>query len=446
MESSKANKNGEFRRNYSWLECVCFVEHCESIDTDKLDILSREFSKLTIAGTQPRPGNLEQSIAWYQFDPEEEGRAAVWNRLLSAATSEWVLFLEQGEELRFYRLPEEDDLDPATWVPACIKRKDEKSVKNVYQVRMVHSGAKNPFAGRDLPDCTDYIMENGIHLYDRPIVLDRTTDGLSYVDSDAEMSIRNVSPKVYLVLGERLMDERKYVHAAAQYRKLLKAERLLPFDRLGAVNGLARCYTEQYKWPKAIHLAEKSIEAEPAQRIPYLILFRIHQLNKQWAEAYSALKAYHKQMGITSRSSFDIAMGEEETLNKLSEFAMKAGRKEEAFGFFEEMYADRGEAAGEEILRSLLMLSIELEKREQAIFYFKELFKDAFPDKMTGKQIAGLNDYMTMFMQNGWYVFAAEIYEELYTKFSDDPEYRRRLIVALSKTNRIEKARKLIAS
>lgn len=444
MESTKVN--GEYRRNYSWLECVYFATDCESLDIEKLGILSREFSKLTIAGPQTRPESLEKSIVWHQYDAEEEGRADVWNSLLSGADSDWVLFLEQGEELRFYRLPEEDDLDSSTWVPACIKRKDEKSVKNVYQVRLVHSGATNPFAGRNLPDCTQYIMENGIHLYDRPIVLDRRTDGLSRVDPEVEMSIRNVSPKVYLVLGERLMDERKYVYAAAQYRKLLKAERLLPFDRLGAVNGLARCYTELYKWPKALQLAEKSIEAEPAQRIPYLILFRIYQLNKQWTEAYNALKAYHKQLAMTSRSSFDMAMSEEETLAKLSELAMKAGQKEEAYEFFEEIYADKGEKADKKILRTLMMLSLELEKRERAIFYFEEIFKGAFPDKMTGKQVDELNDYMTMFMQNGWYVYASEIYEELYTRFSDDAEYRRRLIVALSKTDRIEKARKLIAS
>lgn len=422
------------------------MEDCESLDSEHLEMLSREFSKLTVAGAQARPVNLEKTIAWYQFDAEEEGRADVWNRLLSGAVSEWVLFLEQGEELRFYRLPEESDLNPATWVPACIKRKDEKSVKNIYQVRLVHAGATNPFAGRNLPDCTNYIMENGIHLYDQPIVLERITDGLSYVDPEMEMSTRNVSPKVYLVLGERLMDECKYVYAAAQYRELLNAERLLPFDRLGALNGLAQCYTEQYKWPKALHLAEKSIEAEPAQRVPYLILFRIYQLNKHWSDAYIALKAYHKQMGETSRSSFDKAMSEKETLAKLGEFAMKAGEKEEAFEYFEEMYTDKGEAADKELLRSLMMLSIELEKREKAIMYCGKIFESAFPDKMTGRQIVELNDYMTMFMQNGWYVYASEIYEELYKKFSDDDEYRRRLIVAFSKTNRIEKARKLIAS
>lgn len=445
MRSSATKPEGEYRRDYSWMECILHVTDISRLNSEKLSILDNEFASLTVAGPASRPDNLKQSIAWHQYNAEQHGKAEVWNKLLAKSKSDWILFLEQGEDMRFYRLPEKDGLDPKTWGPACITRVDGNSEKNFYQVRLVHSSARSPFAGKNLTDCTNYIMQHGIHLHDHPILLQRTTDGTALIDPAAEMSITNVSPKVYLVQGERLMEERKYVHAAAQYRKVLKAEKLLPFDRLGAVNGLARCYTEQYKWPKALHLVEKSIEAEPVQRIPYLIQFRIYQLNRQWADAYKALKGYQDQLNIPSRSTFDMAINEEETLSKLGELAIKAGLKKEAFEHLEELYSDKKEKFDRKLLRKLMMLSIELENRERAAFYFNEIYKESFPFDLTEKQVTELNDYMTLFMNNGWFIFVAEIYEELYAKFSDNSEYRRRLIVALTKTNRMERARKLIA-
>jgi hypothetical protein len=48
-------------------------------------------------------------------------------------------------------------------------------------------------------------------------------------------------------------------------------------------------------------------------------------------------------------------------------------------------------------------------------------------------------------MKNEWYAFVGELYERLYTAEPENAEYRRRLIVAFSKTDRIDRARKLIA-
>jgi len=446
METSVTSLNGEYRRDNSWIECVLFAPNASEIDSERLSVLVDEFARVTIASIDDNPGRLSEKIRWHRYDPELEGRASVWNKLLAKATSDWVLFLESGESLSFFRLPDEGEMVADSWVAASVQREDEKSVKNFYQVRLIHASAENPFQGWNLPDCTDYIMQNEIHLYDRPIIINRIGNGKADIVEEQELAIRNVPPKIYLLLGERLMDQKKYVQAAAQYRKVLKTEKLLPFDRLAAVNGLSRVYTEQYKWPKALQLTEKAIEAEPVQRIPYLIRFRIHQLNQQWAEAYNSLKEYYDRLNIPSRSSFDIAISEEETLVKLADLALKAGLKEEAFTYNEELYSGKKEEGRQELLRVLLMLAIELGKRERAVHYFNETFRADLPADLSERQAEELNDYMTLFMNNGWYAFASEIYEELYAHNSNDAEYRRRLIVSFSKTDRLDRARKLIAS
>ncbi|WP_340103561.1 tetratricopeptide repeat protein [Rhodohalobacter sp. 8-1] len=448
MLSSVNSVKGEFRRDYSWIECVLHFPAASQIFSDKLDTLKNEFGAVTILSPESGHGKTEESITWVQYDPETEGVAGKLNDHLKNASREWVLFLESGEDLSFYTLPEKEQLTSKTMVSASICREDAKSVQTIYQVRLVHRSADNPFAGKNLPDCTSYIVENDITLFGQPLLVDRASDLIGSIKVEDEMSIRKITPAAYLLQAERLMEARKYVEAAAQFRNILKIERLLPFDRLGAVNGLTRCYTEQYKWPKALQLADKSLEAEPVQRLPYLIQYRIHQLNKQWGKAYESLKAYYEYLNQPGRATYDKAMDEKETLEQLGELATKAGHKQDAFRYLEEIYSAQSKGDGEEdrhLLRKILMISIELGKRERAIFYFKEMFEKHLPNELSDRQLNELDDYMTLFMTNKWYAFVAELYERLYDAEPKNAEYRRRLIVALSKTDRIERARKLIA-
>ena len=447
MLSSVNTTKGEFRRDYSWLECVFHLPDASKLNSSHLNNLDKEFGAITVLSPDARPGTENFSVHWVQYNPETEGVAAKWNDLLANARKEWILFLESGEELRYYRLPEQEQLTSRTVVQACICHEDEKSTQTVYQIRLVHRSADRPFEGKHLPDCTRYIVENDISLYEYPIIIDRSTGLLESVNVDDELSFRKITPAAYLLQAERLMEAKKYVQAAAQFRNILKIDRLLPFDRLGAVNGLTRCYTEQYKWPKALQLAEKSIEAEPVQRIPYLIQYRIHQLNKQWGKAYNSLKAYFEYLNQPGRASYDKSIDEKETLEQLGDLATKAGHKQDAFKYLEKIYLEKkkGKDTDRHLLRKLLMISIELGKRERAIYYFNEIFEEHLPNELTGKQSAELDDYMTLFMTNKWYVFVSELYERLFDAEPENAEYRRRLIVALSKTDRLERARKLIA-
>lgn len=446
MLSSVNSAEGEFRRDFSWIECVYHLQDVAQLNTTEIYKLKDEYGSFLVVSPAPKPESVEGSIPWIQYNPETEGLAGKLNSHLPASEKEWVMLIEAGEEISQYRLPEQEHLSDRTVVPAQICYKDEKSIQTVYQVRMIHRSAEAPFAGKNLPDCTTYIVENDVVLYDQPIHIDRSSRLMDSVNVEDEMSIRKITPAAFLLQAERLMRSKKYVQAAAQFRNILKIERLLPFDRLGAVNGLTRCYTEQYKWPKALQLTDKSIEAEPVQRIPYLIQYRIHQLNKQWGKAYDSLKAYYENLGEAGRASYDKEIDEKETLEQLSELASKSGHKHDAFNYLEEIYFEKkGISDDRPLLRKLLMISIELGKRERAVYYFKEIFEEHLPDKLTDSLLTDLDDYMTLFMTNKWYAYVGELYERLYEADPENAEYRRRLIVALSKTDRLERARQLIA-
>ena len=427
-----------------WAEIVVYLSDLRFLDEDKMVSLLDKFSGVRIAAQGERPKTLPAEIGWYSYSPEDH-RSAVWNRLLHEAKKDWVLFIEDDEEIRYGEFPDIKCIEPNLWPPALILSNGPAGRRQYYQIRLVRKESNIPFEGKNLPDCTAYVTSNNINLAGQPIVIDRKSDPVQYVDPDDELSIQAYSPKLYLVRGEQLFGEGKYAHAAALYRKLLKTDKLLPFDRLGAVNGLASCYTEQFKWEHAVALAQKSIEAEPLQRLPYLIQFKIFQLNKQWKEAFEVLNRYYGLLNLWSRATFDRTIDEEETLLNLAELALKAGVKDKATEFMEKLYNLKEGDLDDTFVHRLLLLSIELSDYERSVFFFRHLFGSFLPDRLTEEKAGELDDFMTMFISKGWYEYVAEIYETLYRENPQNADYKRRLIVALSKTNKLGKARKLVA-
>ena len=184
------------------------------------------------------------------------------------------------------------------------------------------------------------------------------------------------------------------------------------------------------------------------QNIPYLIQFRIHQLNKHWKKAYEALRKYYEvqfyeNIYLFSKANFEVAISREVTIMNLADLASKNGNLEQAFDYLEEIYEMKGGLVSEDTIKQLLVLSIEMADHDKSVLYFHKLFGDPVPKTLSESDNAELNDYMDMFMKNKWYDLVHSVYSRLYVAHPENDEYRRRLIVTLLKTNRIEQARDL---
>lgn len=447
MQQETPSGPNSMARNINWVELVLFLSDMQYLEKEKAVSWSHQFARVTIAGPGERPVTLPTHIRWYSYrngDP----KSRIWNRLLQEAKAEWVLFLEDDEQVMLSDFPARESINRNCWSPALISyfSNEKDKERRFYQIRLVPQTESPLFDGNNLPDCTRYFTEYDYELANKPLFIERSTDPLVHVDPDLELSVQAFAPKVYLVQGDRFFRQGKYVHAAAQYRRLLKKEKLLPFDRLGAVNGLTSCLAEQFKWPQAMALAQKSIEAEPLQKLPYLIQYQIFQLSKQWDEALEVLDRYYELINLPSKANFDKAIDEEETLLNLADLALKGGSKKQASEYFEKLFLMKDGDVERSFLERLLLLSIELSDYERSVFFFQRMFDDLIPDKFDEEQEQSLHDYMSMFMRKGWYDFVFNIYNQLYTFYPENNEYKRRLIVTLSKTDRLEKARKLIAS
>ncbi|MGN8226783.1 tetratricopeptide repeat protein [Gracilimonas sp. BCB1] len=428
-----------------WIDLVVYLTDIKYLNSNKIAEWDSIFNSIRVVCPAERPAELGDQIGW-RISENEEHRSDIWNEMLEQSSKEWTLFVEDDEVIQFNDFPNEAEVNDSQWAPALIVHTQNEKIFQHYQIRLVQKGKNPVFDGKNLPDCTRFITENEIGLASMPIMIERETNPVQEVNPSDELTLQSYSTQLYLVQGDQYFKEGKYVHAAAQYRQLLKKNRLLPFDRLGAVNGLASCLAEQYKWPQALALTKKSLEAEPLQSLPYLIQFKIFQLQKKWKEAYQSLNSYYERLELYSLANFDVKISEEETLINLADLALKSGLREEASKLLNELFAVKNGEVDRAFLHQLLVLSIELRDYKESVFFFDKMFEDKVGSGALDDEVREeLNDYMTMFMQNEWHEFVYELYWELYNSNPQIDEYRRRLIVASVKTNRVEQAQKLVA-
>jgi len=428
-----------------WLEIVLQLSDLKYLDIEKIHQWNKQFAYVTVVADAKRPTRLNNDIAWYQIG-KDKGRSPVCNAMLINARRNWVLFLEDDESIRLGSIPANHSLDPQTWTPTLIRQEKPGGYLQYYQMRLVHATSNPIFDGKNLPDCTRYIRDNEIQLLNHSVVIERDSSPISHVDIDAELSLKNYSPRLYLVSGDRYFKNKKYVHAAAQYRRLLKEEKLLPFDRLGAVNGLASCYVEQYKWDKAVALSNESLNAESLQSLPYLIKYRIHELRKEWDESFKIIKQYYERFTLHSRASFDQIINEEKALVNLANVALKAGMRREATRYFEKLFVFKRDGVDRSLLKKVLVLSIELEDFERSVYLFERIFKDDLFGEINKETEEDFEQIMTMFMQREWYDYVSQVYNKLHNLYPENRTYKRKLIVALTKTNRLDKAKAMLTN
>lgn len=424
------------------IELILYVSRPSNITERRIENFKKYFNSITIAAPFEKKLLLSDNMRWFRFTSDMP-KSAVWNRLIQESESHSQLIIEEDEELSeeaygFFR-----PSDQNKWAAALISVKKGETVTAYHQIRFVRDAKGDIYKGGAIPDATEYIFQNEIQLNDSPILLSRSHSPYPKTDS---LEVHEIASRRDLIEGYARIVNKKYSEAAAYFRKVLKHEKLLPFDRLAAVNGLSTCLTEQFKWDKALKLAEQSADAEPLQYIPYLIQFRIYELKKDWDQAYSALEKYYINIDKLTRAGFDKGMSREATLDKMGDLALKIKNHRVAGEHFEELYNIKEGAVERGFLKRLFVMASDRGDFTKSKIFFEKLFSDYLPDKLSKSASAELQDCMEQFMKNSWYDYALEIYEDLVEEHPNNMEYKRRYVVLLTKLNRMDRAKKLIAA
>ncbi len=445
MNNIQNNTNNNTKAN--WVDVVWYLSDTKYLTEERLEELKATFNSVIVATPEHTPLMTTQKVIWHQYEAEKP-KASVWNAMLNKGANAWKMFLQDDEFLRVPNLDASIANNTKEWPATLIIHRGSEKNYQYYQMRLVHNFEGFTFDGVNLPDATRSIINNDISLSNVPVEIIATRNPNAELDIEEELSVANNAPQLFIENGYRLFKAKKYIHAAAQYRQLANSDMVLPFDRLSALNGIASCHAEMFRWDQALVAADHSIAEDSFQNLPYLIKFKVSQLNKEWEEAYMSLKKYYEntfyeRIKLHSRANYDVRITIDETLISLVDLAFKAGYLEEASEHLEELFDLKEGNLEDKLVQQLLVLSIELEDFEKSEFYFKKLFAGKFPKNLTEKETNQLNDYMEMFIKQGWYETVYEVYSELHYHYPQNDEFRRRLIVTLVKTGRLEQARNL---
>ncbi len=419
------------------------------MDTNKLPITLCLYNQ----AADERIDNLFESYTQYfekveittQNELLEVGgtKTSKWNYLAYNAKTPWILFIEGNEILEMSNLSYLHELNNDTWSSCIVSVQTNKGIESYYQNRLVPTGIEGIFQGRELPDTSNFILENNVKFLHQSIDIQSDVIPWEQIDISAERVSLNSPVNLFLYEARKYISEQKFVQAASSYRVALKKDRLLPYDQLAALNGLARCYVEQHKWVRALELMEYSIDLEPQQHLAYLIKYKVYQLGKNWDAAVDALNSYLQNYEIFSKSSHDIKIPYDETVLELSNLHLDLGMKDKAY----EYYCDFLNTSLEEVREShhlALKMAIGLEKKREANKHFKFLYPDILNLNLNRIETKQFHDYMEMFLENNWHSTVEKIYTKLYEAYPTNRMYRRKLIATLIKADKLELAREIM--
>jgi len=426
------------------VEPVIHLSRLGVLDPRQLVTMIRTFPRVHVAAPFACPDVLRHKVNWYHYGPNET-TVEVWNHVLMHCGSEKTLFLQDDEKVDLADLASVISQCPEQWIPALVRWSENGIVRQCYQLRVIPSDAEMPFNGVDLPDASRCFMEMSGTLAGKPLLFDRATDPFRLLQTEKELSASNPPALLYLVTGIRYFDAGKYVHAAAQFRRVMKDRKALSFESVAAINGLASCMAEQYKCSKTVELAEESVRIEPLQQLAYLILFRMHQLEKRWSQAYEMLEKCHGIRMQHSRASFDKGLSDKEMLSLMADMAFRAGMRTESMRHYQSLHELLNDRTPAELTERLLMLALEEQEYDLSVRYFCKLFGDPAKGALSKSSETAAFDYLGLFIKNGWYEFASACCERMMKKHPENEVYMRRWIAILSKSRDIEKARSLVS-
>lgn len=377
---------------------------------------------------------------------EDEGKVSGLNRAIAATGSEWQLLIEEDEEFSLSDLSELlDSRDTQKLVPFLVDSSDPSFSRQNYQVRLIPgTGVDHVFDGFVIPDLHRTYRERKWDLQSKTFPINKEGPLFSRPDIRREAEGARPTSLQNLWNGVWNTSRQRYARAELAFRDVLDTEDLFEFDYLAVLNGLCNALIEQHKLDDARTFTEKSLTINSLQRSPYLNLYKIYSMKGDRCRAIEALEDYLAVYDSDSRANMDVVLPQREAHFLLAETAIRTGDYEKSFTHYEAFYRlNRGDI-GLPVLEKLFIYAIELENYQKSVQYFYDIFGDQLPDNLDDAMSGRLLEALSLFMDNGWYDFVSDIYENL---IEHNPENNRLVtgwIHILIKNRDIKKAQSLI--
>ncbi|MDZ7771129.1 MAG: hypothetical protein U5K31_00015 [Balneolaceae bacterium] len=375
---------------------------------------------------------------------EEEGLIPCLNRVTAEVTEGHILLLFADETPRLADLP--GDLSNTECLKVKLIQQAEGESRHNYQVRLFPATGDRIFEGFAIPDLTRAFFVRGWKLRGEVPEFRKSSAAYSIAQVTREAEHCGHTRLCSFWKGLAAAEQRGYARAEEYFRKARNGPSLLEFDLLAAMNNLAHALVEQHKLQEAIRVAAQSIQWNASQRAPYLILQRAQLMAGNREESILAMEAYLEHLEEDTVANLDTYLGASEVHYLVGEQKLREGNYEGAFHHYGTHYRLEDGQVEQPVLEKLFIYSIELQNRDLSIRYFNDIFGEHIPDKLDDDMSARLLESLSLFMDNEWYDFVSEVYEELVTHNPGDNELLHGWITTLIKNKDIEKAQSLIKS
>ena len=395
------------------------------------------------------PGNHE-SIVYEQFEDKVNGM----NRAVERVKTPWILILESDEKLRIEDLPTLTDHQSTYCYASRVESdsaRDSGSQLN-YQVRLIpNTGFRAPlFDGRRIFDISRMYKQSGWKLAEYVIPIKKRSSLFKAEDVKTEA----ISECSYLMQhywkGIWHLENEKFNAAERCFRYIL-TEKKPPFecDQLSAFNNLAVALYEQHLFDEAAQTARESLNKNRKQYTPYIILYKINELSGNFEKSYTYLKSYlnvRRTRGTTA--TLDLTLPVEECHFLMAEISHKMGKYKRALTHYEQFHDLNKGQVSISVLERLFLYSIELDDYNKSVKYFYKTFGHYLSNtnQFTNDrlELESVLQALSLFMDNGWYEFVSNIYEQLVIQHPNNNKLLNKWITSLIKNNDFEKAQAII--
>ncbi|MEX0779625.1 MAG: hypothetical protein WD491_01645 [Balneolales bacterium] len=368
------------------------------------------------------------------------------NEAYHSVSANWIFLLWSDEDVRITEL-ENLDLNTKYCYPGLICSNIEDGRYN-YDVRLipVMKTSDRVFNGSTIPDLTGFIHNNKLRISDKNISINKEAtfvkvEKLSYIANKKDCS----TPMDWYWKGVYHTDQRQFKLAEKAFRSALKEDWLLSFYHLSALNGLANAQVELKKLKEAEKTVIQTLENEIFQFAPYLIQHKIHWLRGEWKCAYELLKKYLAFYQHGTRANMDFFLDLAQAHFLMAELSLVIKNRENAFKHFKQFYVLNNGNVSYRVLEKLFIYSIELEKKAEALLYFNNIFSKLISEQMSESDTNLVLEAASLFEAKGWDQIAYEVYEELFKVQPHNQSIIHRRLIALMRSNQIEKAKQVAA-
>lgn len=387
-----------------------------------------------------------------------EDKVTVMNRAAERAKTPWILTLEGDENISLEDLPNISTYQATHCFTARVESTGDTSTGTArgrehqvnYQIRLIPNAGPNitHFDGSRIFDISRIYTREEWELAEYVLSIQKNSGLFKAEDVEAEATSEHAYFMQDYWKGIWHLENGKFNTAERVFRYILAEKKpVLQWYELSAYNNLMIALYEQQLFEESAQTAEESLQKNRQQYSPYIILHKINELSGNFEKSYNYLKSYLNVKATQStKATMDLTLPVEECHFLMAEISHKMGKYKRALTHYEKFHdLNRGQVSIS-VMERLFLYSVELGDYNKSVTYFYTIFGQSLSktNQFTNDELESVLQALSLFMDNGWYDFVSDTYEQLVILHPENNQLLNKWVTSLIKNNEFEKAQAVL--